>query len=186
MKIFHRNIKYGYYLLGVGAFFTITYFVVKKIINNNKVSSEKEEGGSENGYDSTSTTNYAENAQTQHFSLSEFNSNDGVEVPKQYRGNVQKLMEQLEVLKTELGGAKIFINSGYRSPAHNRAVGGVSNSQHLYGKASDIRTLSHSPSQIKNAIEKLQAEGKMIQGGIGLYPTFVHYDIRGTRSRWNG
>lgn len=63
MKIFHRNIKYGYYLLGVGAFFTITYFVVKKIINNNKVSSEKEEGGSENGYDSTSTTNYAENAQ---------------------------------------------------------------------------------------------------------------------------
>lgn len=32
----------------------------------------------------------------------------------------------------------ISISSGYRSPALNRAVGGVSNSQHLTGEAADI------------------------------------------------
>jgi uncharacterized protein YcbK (DUF882 family) len=181
MKVFNK--KYVNYLLGVGAFLTLTYFILKEIIKRNNIASELDEGGTENSFNSTSTTNYSENAQTEHFSLSEFNSHDGVEVPKDYRGNIQKLMEQLEALRTELG-TPIFINSGYRSPSHNKAVGGVSNSQHLYGKASDIRTLTHSPSQIKNAIEKLISEGKMIQGGVGLYPTFVHYDIRGVKSRW--
>jgi len=181
MKVFNK--KNGYYILGVGALLTISYFILKQIIKGNKVSSELEEGGTEKQFNITSNTNYSENAKTEHFSLSEFNSNDGVEVPKEYRGNVQKLMEQLEALRTELG-TPIFINSGYRSPSHNKAVGGVSNSQHLYGKASDIRTLIHSPSQIKTAIEKLISEGKMIQGGVGLYPTFVHYDIRGVKARW--
>ena len=37
------------------------------------------------------------------------------------------------------GGAPIRINSGYRSPQLNRAIGGVSNSNHLTGCAVDIR-----------------------------------------------
>lgn len=36
-------------------------------------------------------------------------------------------------------GSPIYINSGYRSPAVNRAVGGVSTSNHLTGCAADIR-----------------------------------------------
>lgn len=32
----------------------------------------------------------------------------------------------------------VFINSGYRGPAVNRAVGGVATSQHLFGEAADI------------------------------------------------
>ncbi len=36
------------------------------------------------------------------------------------------------------GGAPIVINSGYRSPAVNAAVGGARNSQHLTGCAADI------------------------------------------------
>lgn len=40
-------------------------------------------------------------------------------------------------------GAPIYINSGYRCPAVNRAVGGVDNSYHLQGRAVDIRTLPH-------------------------------------------
>ena len=27
--------------------------------------------------------------------------------------------------------------------------------------------------------------GKMKQGGLGLYDTFVHYDVRGTKARWD-
>ena len=37
------------------------------------------------------------------------------------------------------GGLPIYINSGYRSPAVNRAVGGVATSNHLTGCAADIR-----------------------------------------------
>jgi len=37
------------------------------------------------------------------------------------------------------GGLPIYINSGYRSPAVNKAVGGVATSNHLTGCAADIR-----------------------------------------------
>lgn len=35
-------------------------------------------------------------------------------------------------------GKPIYVNSGYRCPALNKAVGGVANSQHLTGQAADI------------------------------------------------
>lgn len=37
-------------------------------------------------------------------------------------------------------GKPIRVNSGYRCPALNKAVGGVANSQHLTGQAADIDT----------------------------------------------
>lgn len=37
-------------------------------------------------------------------------------------------------------GKPIYVNSGYRCPALNKAVGGVANSQHLTGQAADIDT----------------------------------------------
>ena len=37
------------------------------------------------------------------------------------------------------------------------------------------------PLEVYNAIEKLIDDGDMLQGGLGLYDSFVHYDIRGTR-----
>lgn len=55
--------------------------------------------------------------------------------------------EALEVLTLalldplrELWGKPIYVNSGYRSPALNKAVGGVANSQHMKGQAADITT----------------------------------------------
>jgi len=64
-------------------------------------------------------------------------------------------------------------------------VGGKSNSQHLLAKASDIVVKNVSPKEVYNAIEKLIESGKMKQGGLGLYDSFVHYDVRGVRARWN-
>lgn len=44
-------------------------------------------------------------------------------------------------------GKPIHVSSGFRSPAVNRAVGGVSNSQHLRGEAADIDTGSRLENQ---------------------------------------
>ena len=52
--------------------------------------------------------------------------------------NLEFLVEKILDPLRELWGAPIYVNSGYRSPAVNAAVGGVKNSQHLRGEAADI------------------------------------------------
>jgi uncharacterized protein YcbK (DUF882 family) len=121
---------------------------------------------------------------TKNFSKSEFDSKDGAEMPSNVLCNIRELATNLQVLRATLGKS-IKINSGYRSPSHNKKVGGVSNSQHVKGTASDIVVSGLSPKQVAVTIEKLIAEGKMKEGGIGIYNTFTHYDIRGTKARWD-
>ena len=61
--------------------------------------------------------------------------------------NLQRVCAWLEELRREWnerygdGDDPIIINSGYRSPAVNKAVGGVATSNHLSGCAADIRAL---------------------------------------------
>lgn len=128
----------------------------------------------------------ASDASTANFRITEFHCNDAARtpVPEAIRGNVQQVMEQLEILRAELGKS-ISVNSGYRTVEHNKAVGGESNSLHLCGMAADIKVDGTSPSTVHATIEKLIAAGKMKQGGLGLYNTFVHYDIRGQKARWD-
>jgi uncharacterized protein YcbK (DUF882 family) len=121
---------------------------------------------------------------TKNFSKKEFDSKDGSEMPLDVFVNIQKLANQLQVLRDYLG-KQISINSAYRSPSHNKSVGGAKNSQHLYGKASDITVKEMTPKQVYDAIEILISNGAMLQGGLGLYNTFVHYDFRGNKSRWD-
>ena len=52
--------------------------------------------------------------------------------------NLKRVCGWLEELRTRAGGP-IMINSGYRSPQLNRAIGGVPTSNHLTGCAVDIR-----------------------------------------------
>lgn len=47
-------------------------------------------------------------------------------------------MQRLFMLRDEYGKPMI-INSGYRSPEHNAAIGGEKNSAHILGRAADIR-----------------------------------------------
>lgn len=121
---------------------------------------------------------------TQNFSLEEFNCKDGTTVPEKYYSNVLKVAENLEVLREYLKIPIIISGSGYRTKKHNTKVGGAPKSQHLTASAADISVHGLSPMQIAEAIETLIEEGKMQQGGMGVYPTFVHYDIRGTKARW--
>ncbi len=130
--------------------------------------------------------NNAKDANTTNFALVEFNCKDAAKtpVPESIRGNVQQVMEQLEILRTEVGKA-ITVTSGYRTVEHNKSVGGEANSLHLCGMAADIKIAGVTPTALRDTIERLITAGKMKQGGIGLYNTFVHYDIRGTKARWD-
>ncbi len=122
---------------------------------------------------------------TRHFSLSELACRDGQCVPDALIPNARKLCLELETLRAALG-RPILIVSGYRSPAWNARVRGAQSSQHMTGKAADIRVYGVPPGKVADAIERLIAAGKMRQGGLGLYPSWVHYDVRGTRARWQG
>ena len=121
---------------------------------------------------------------TVNFKLSEFASR-GTPVPQKYRANVKKLAQNLQVLRNKLG-APITVISGYRTLSHNQKVNGASKSQHLLAKAADIQVKGYTPTQVYCAIENLIRQGKMLQGGLGIYRTFVHYDIRGFKARWKG
>ena len=120
---------------------------------------------------------------TENFSLEEFNCKDGSDIPNELLPNVIELAKNLQVLRDYLG-KPIHVNSGYRSPKYNAKVGGAKNSQHPKAKAGDITVDGMTPKEVAEAIEKLIAEGKMKQGGIGIYKTFTHYDTRGTKARW--
>ncbi len=120
---------------------------------------------------------------TKNFDLAEFNCNDGTVVPPELMPNVIELAKNLQVLRDEIK-EPIRLNSGYRHKAYNKRIGGATNSQHLLAKAADITAKSYSPKQLAAVIDKLIKAGKMKQGGLGIYPGFTHYDIRGTKARW--
>lgn len=121
---------------------------------------------------------------SKNFSLSEFNSKDGADMPPEVFKNVVLVAKNLQVLRDFIG-QPISVNSGYRSPAHNKSVGGAKSSQHLLGKAADIVVKGHKPDLVAEIIMELIKEGRMSQGGIGVYNNFTHYDIRGTAARWS-
>lgn len=52
--------------------------------------------------------------------------------------NLCHLCDMLNTIRLDYGEA-VVVSSGYRCPAVNEAVGGVPNSNHLYGRAADIR-----------------------------------------------
>lgn len=122
---------------------------------------------------------------TPNFDLKEFRCRDGNGVPLELLANVKELAENLQVLR-EFLNVPIHITSGYRTPAYNKKIGGAKLSQHIQAKAADIQVKGFTPKQVKDAIELLIKSGMMKQGGVGLYKTWVHYDTRGTKSRWNG
>ena len=121
---------------------------------------------------------------TANFTLRDFECNDGTTVPEKYISNVNKLAYNLQVLRDELK-KPIHINSGYRHPAYNKRIGGAKFSQHLTASASDITVRDITPKKLARTILKLIKQGKMNEGGVGLYNGFVHYDVRGKKARWD-
>lgn len=90
----------------------------------------------------------------------------------------EALVRALDKIRERLG-IPITISSGIRCATHNANEGGVANSQHMYGRAADLRA-NVSPETMKAAAEAVMGS----TGGIGLYNWGIHVDT-GKYSRWN-
>lgn len=92
-----------------------------------------------------------------------------------------ELVEVLQKIRNHFG-KPVTITSAYRTPPHNKACGGTTYSQHLYGRAADIKVKGVAPSKVAEYAKTILKN----YGGIGIYSTFTHIDVRDNCSRWNG
>lgn len=120
---------------------------------------------------------------TEHFSLDELNKHK-FDLPDEVLDNLKMLAVQLEIVRAHFN-VPVTINSGYRNLEYNRNIGSKDTSQHVKGTAADIVIKDVSPDEVADAIEFLINTGMLKEGGVGRYNTFTHYDIRGSRARWN-
>lgn len=121
---------------------------------------------------------------TKNFNKSEFECKCGCEMPEEVLTEITKLAGNLQVIRDFIRKPMLLTNA-YRCPKHNKEVGGVPNSQHILGKACDIQVNDMSPKEVFDTIANLIEHGHISEGGLGLYNTFVHYDIRKTKARWD-
>lgn len=119
------------------------------------------------------------NKEQQERVLSDFESNKTELLP-----NIQKLANQLQVLRVHFN-SPIIINIAYRPKWYELEKGRSGNSKHTLGIAADFNVKGKSTKEVREAIEDLIKKGDMLQGGVGKYNTFVHYDcFKGGKRRW--
>lgn len=117
------------------------------------------------------------------FSRAELECKCGKCTPSRWvQRRLRVLAVQLERMRKELGGT-LNVLSGYRCPAYNAAIGGASKSQHMYGRAADLRVPPGRQTEYVAAALKVP---RFKMGGIGIYPNGgVHVDTRVGPARWN-
>lgn len=97
--------------------------------------------------------------------------------PAELLQHALKLLPVLEWIRWWGGPAPVRVNSWYRDPEYNAAVGGAENSMHLTCGAADISKDGWDPRDLAMALDANHSATRKL--GIGVYPTFVHVDIRG-------
>jgi uncharacterized protein YcbK (DUF882 family) len=109
---------------------------------------------------------------SRNFTLGELASKDGANIVLLHPA----LIIALQTIRDHVG-KPIRVNSAFRSPTHNKAIGGASNSLHTLGLAADVVIDGITP------IEVASLANDMGLGGIKAYPTFTHIDV-GRHRTW--
>ena len=129
---------------------------------------------------------------TPHFTWAEFACLDAQKtpVPPNLRANTIRLCWLLEKLRHQLGDVAISIDSGYRTPAHNRQVGGAADSRHTHGDAADFfvaqvdRWIAQGTAADRTAVLAM-ANRIFAGGGVGNETSgTLHVDARGWKARF--
>lgn len=94
-----------------------------------------------------------------------------------------RLVMVLQSIRSRFG-RPVTINSAYRTPQKNAAVGGAAQSQHCYGTAADIVVKGVSPAKVAACARELMPDW----GGVGIYERqgFTHVDVREEKADWRG
>ena len=95
--------------------------------------------------------------------------------PAEVLDNMKRLAAGLEEVRAALGNKPMRINSGYRSPKLNRAVGGARLSAHMAGYAADFVCPDFgSPLKIVKALAATGIQfDKLIQEGTWVHISFA-------------
>lgn len=109
-----------------------------------------------------------------HFTVREFACKDGSQVVF----IDDHLVSILDILRNQVG-KPVYINSGYRTPTRNKAVGGAKYSYHMRGQAADIRIEGMTAKEIAKKLDKIIPS----ECGIITYNTWVHIDTRTKKYR---
>lgn len=114
---------------------------------------------------------------TGNFKVSEFACKDGSDAVLV----APRLVMVLQTIRDHFE-APVTISSGYRTPQYNTKVSGVVHSQHCYGTAADIVVKGQTPKAVAAYARQLMPDW----GGVGIYKSFTHVDVREARADWKG
>ena len=104
--------------------------------------------------------------------------------PPELWPNAVPLIRTLEAFRKEIK-QPVVLTSVYRSPAYNKTIGGANRSQHMAFTAADFKVANKTDTGDWAARLKRLREQGSFEGGIGIYNTFVHVDVRGVRADWD-
>lgn len=116
---------------------------------------------------------------SEHFSRSEFACHCGCGFGLGNGDVSAELVRILELTRARFD-TPLTVLSGCRCRNHNRRVGGATSSQHLHGRAADIRVQGVAPKVVADWLCERYPDGF----GIGRYPTWTHIDVRPRKTRW--
>lgn len=121
------------------------------------------------------------------FSFSEFERSETAEKKGiinivntvQVRDSIKALVDEVLQPLRNAWGKPLAINSGYRCPELNRAVGGVATSQHVKGEAADVAC------DDPLALAQMAYDLALPYDQVIVYPTFVHFShsLNGSQRR---